>query len=166
MVGLIDIGDLTDTVELRGKQVELQGVSVAVITTLLASSDELRRIFAQKAVDGEIIANLISFAPLAVARFIAAGCGKVDDNATITFALQKLSAGESTMILEKLIPLTFPQGLQSFVQGLAALAPESVKRGWGADMNSQSPLPSAFGMDIQSESAGDTRPESSPATAN
>lgn len=166
MVGLVDIAPLSDTVTLRGTPVELRGVPLVVITDIVVHSEELRMVLAQRALSEDLVMSLVQQVPVAVAQFIAAGVGKPGDDATIDFALRNLVAGESAEIVQKLITLTFPQGLKSFMAGLSALAPESVQRGWDQGMSSPMPSPSAFGLDIESATSGNTPPESSSLSPN
>lgn len=164
MVGLTDLVSRAEPVTIRGQVIEVKGVSVALITDLLANSDELKRLFAQKDIAANMIQNLLTFAPIAVAQVIAAATGKAGDLQTINFALQELTAGESTLLLEAVVKLTFPQGLKSFVDGLTTLAPVDVKRGWAQVTNSPPPFPSAFGMDIEQETVGSTPHDNSELT--
>jgi hypothetical protein len=160
MVSLVDIGTLSDKVTLRGKEVEVTGVSVSVVVDLLANSDELRRLFAEKALDGDMVQALIAQAPLAVAQFIAAGTGKPRDEATIEFAYRQLTAGETYMIVKPMLSMTFPQGLNSFIEELTALARKAEERGWVAGMNLPAQSSAASVPDTTSKESGPIPPAS------
>jgi len=154
MVSLVDIGTLKDVVPLRGKDVEITGVSAKTIVQLLSNSDELRRVLAEKSLEVDMLRNLVEQAPLAVAQFIAAGTGKPDDAATIDFAYRELVAGETYDLLKGIAKLTFPRGVKSFIEELTALAQEG--RGWGAVTKSPVPSNAASGQDTTSTDAGPT----------
>lgn len=162
MVSLVDIGPLTKMVPIRGNEVQVRGVSALMIFDLLTKSNELRLIFAQRAIDADVVAALIQQAPEAVAEIIAAATGKQGDPATIAFALTELGAGETALFLNPIIELTFPQGIQSFVDGLADLARKAGGRGWGAGTKSPEQSSAASAPATTSTDAGDTRPDNSP----
>lgn len=161
MVSLVDIGPLSDGVEIRGQVVETRGVSAMTIFKLLTESDELRRVFAGRAIDGELLMNLVNQAPLAVAQIIAAGTGKPDDGATINFAFRELAAGESYDLLKSILGMTFPRGVQSFVEELTELARKAEGRGWVRGMKSPEPSNAASGQGTTSTDAGATPQDSS-----
>lgn len=156
MVSLVDIGPLRDSVTLRGNKIETRGVSAAVIFDLLVSSDELRRVFAGRTLDGDLILSLVNQAPLSVARIIAAGVGKQEDGPTIEFALRELAAGETYDLLKSIFAMTFPRGVRSFVDELSALARASEERGWVQGTRSPAPSSDASGQGTTSTDAGST----------
>lgn len=156
MVSLIDLGPLRDRVELRGQEIETRGASVSVIFDLLSNSDELRRIFAAQMLEGDLLYNLIQQAPLMVAKLIAAGTGKQDDPATIEFAFRELNAGEQYDLLKSILKLTFPRGVQSFVEELTALARTAEERGWARVTKLPEQSSAASGQDTQSNNVGNT----------
>lgn len=141
---------------LRGKKVETQGASAMTIFRLLTESDELRRVFAGRQLDGELLMNLIQQAPLAVAQLIAAGTGKPDDDATIEFAFRELAAGESYDLLKSILGMTFPRGVQSFVEELTELARMAEERGWVRVTKLPEQSNAASGQDTTSTNAGAT----------
>lgn len=156
MVSLVDIGDLKDTVKLRGNDVEVTGVSASTIVKLLANSDELRRVMAEKSLSGDMLMTLVNHMPLAVAEFIAAGTFKEGDAATIEFAYRELKAGETYDLLKKIAELTFPRGIQSFVEELTALARKAEGRGWAPGMKLPVQSSAASEPDTTSTDAGAT----------
>lgn len=161
MVSLVDIGPLRDEVDLRGKKVETRGVSASTIFMLLSNSDELRRIFAGREINGEMLVTLVEQAPLAVAEIIAAGTGKAGDAPTIDFAFRELAAGESYDLLKSILGMTFPRGVQSFVEELTALARKAEERGWARVTRSPVQSSAASGQDTTSTDAGATPRDSS-----
>jgi hypothetical protein len=156
MVSLVDIGPSLDTVELRGKTVEINGLTAEHIVGVLISFPEVRKILASKEAD---LGILIAQSPLAISRMIAAGTGKADDNPTIQFA-RNLGVGEQYEIMSKIFELTFPKGLQSFLDGVGAALKSVGAPGW--DLATKLPAPSSVASkeDAPSETAG-TAPQSS-----
>jgi len=161
MVSLVDIGPLRDKVTIRNQVVETQGASAAVIFELLADSDELRRIFAERSLEGDMVMSLIQKAPLAIAQLIAAGTGKMGDAPTIEYAFRELTAGEQYDLVKSILGMTFPRGLRSFVEELTALARRAEERGWVQGTRSPAPSSAAPVPDTASTSAGDTPQDSS-----
>lgn len=161
MVSLVDIGPLRGEVHLRGKNVETRGVSASTIFSLLANSDELRRIFAGRQIDGEMLMTLVEQAPLAVAEIIAAGTGREGDAPTVEFAFRELAAGESYDLLKSILGMTFPRGVQSFVEELTELARKAEERGWARVTRLPEQSNAASGQGTTSTDAGATPQDSS-----
>ena len=133
MVSLVELGSIREKAILRGEEIEVKGLSADFIFRLLTQSEELRMLLAQKKIDLENIMSLIDQAPVAVAQCIACATGKQDDPETIAFALTELTAGESALLVQPIMKLTFPQGVKSFADGLSALAREAQGApGWAA----------------------------------
>lgn len=161
MVSLVDIGPLRGKVVLRGKEVETRGASASTIFEILTDSDEVRRLFAGRPLDGDMLLNLIQQAPLTVAKLIASGTGKQGDDATIEFAFRELTAGEQYDLLKSILGMTFPRGIRSFVEELTALAQQAEERGWVRGMRLPGQSSAASGQATPSASAGSTPPDSS-----
>jgi hypothetical protein len=163
MVSLVDLGRLRKTVKLRGQDIEVQGLPAHFIVDMLATSNELRLVMAERAVSGDIIMALAAQFPHMLAQCIAMGVGKQGDAETIQFALFDLMPGEWIELMEPIVELTFPRGVKSFVDGLTRLvrhvAPDAA--GWAAATNSPAPSTRASAQDIPPTRHGDTPPDSS-----
>jgi hypothetical protein len=157
MVSLVDIGPAVDTVEVRGKVVEVNGLTASHIVGVLYSFPEVRKILAAQEADlGVIIAQ----APLAIGRLIAAGTGKPDDAETIAVA-NGLGVGEQYEILTKVFGLTFPKGLESFLDGVGGALKQLGVPGWEAAMRSPVLSSSASPTDAANGNAGTAPPSNS-----
>jgi hypothetical protein len=156
MVSLVDIGPSKGTVDVRGQDVEVNGLTAEHIVGVLISFPEVRKILAQKEAD---LGVLIAQFPLAVAMIIAAGTGKADDKKTIEVASQ-LGAGEQYEILTKIVELTFPKGVQSFLDGVGAALKAAGVPGWDQATKLPVPLSPASEQGEQNETAG-TAPQPS-----
>lgn len=159
MTSLLDIGPLTENVPIRGKTIEVSGLSALAMFELLRDIPELRRLMAQKAIDANQAASLITQLPAAVGGIIAAATGHLGDKDHIAAAM-KLSADEQLSFIEAISRLTFPRGIKSFLDGLFALAPQGAT-GWDQATRSREPSSSASAQDTTSESAGSTLQDSS-----
>lgn len=139
MVSLVDIGKIRKKVPLRGQEIEVRGLSAAFIVNALASSEELRKLFAERGLEGADVMTLASQVPGMVAEAIAFATNKPGDEETIRFIMDELSPEEIVDILGAIIELSFPRGLRSFVDGLVQAARRSglAVPGWDQAMNSQ-----------------------------
>src|SRR4051812_32375311 len=126
MVSLVDIGPSKGTVTLRGQEVEVNGLTASHIVGILLQFPEVRKILAEKEADLQL---LISQFPLATGMIMAAGTGKEADPATIEVAM-KLGVGEQYDLLAKIVELTFPKGVKSFLDGVNAAMDSVGVRGW------------------------------------
>lgn len=162
MVSLVDIGPSVGTVELRGHQVAVNGLTASHIVGVLIAFPEVRKILANKSADLTI---LIAQAPLAIGRMIAAGTGKPDDTPTIDFA-NAMTVGEQYDILSKVFELTFPKGMQSFLDGVGAALKSAGVPGWEAAMKLPEQSSVASKPDASSETVGTALPDNSPPGSN
>jgi hypothetical protein len=157
MVSLVDIGPSKGSVEVRGQEIDLNGLTAVHIVGIMTAFPEVRKLLAEKEVD---LGVLISQFPIAVAMIIAAGTGKDGDQDTIDVAMA-LSVGEQYEILSKLMGLTFPKGVKSFLDGVNAALRSAGVRGWDQAMKSPVQFSPASEPDAQKPTAGTQPPDSS-----
>lgn len=127
MVGLLDIGDLIETVEVRGKKVEVRGISARTFFHLLATIPELADALMGVNPKDISAATLIMKVPDAVSTIIA--CATVggpkwaamskDEQQKHIDAAGGLNIGEQADFIKKVWDITFPKGTQSFLDALA-----------------------------------------------
>lgn len=156
MVSLVDIGPSKGVVEVRGQSVDINGLTASHIVAILMQFPEVRKILAEKEAD---LGMLISQFPLAVGMIIAAGTGKAGDKATVDVAME-LGVGEQYVILEKIVELTFPKGVKSFLDGVNAAMASAGVRGWDQATKSPAQSSPASEQDEQNETAGTAPPSS------
>lgn len=162
MVSLADIGPLSKKVTIRNKDLEVRGVNVHDIFSLLEQFPDLKSVISNRAVSGDVALSIIQGIPAAVGAIIACACGEADNKAAIG-AAQSLSVGEQLEMLEAIAEMTFPKGVKSFVDGLAKLISQAGgDRGWAAAMNSREPAKSASATATAPSTSGDTLPDSLP----
>lgn len=120
-VGLLDIvgAEAPASVEVRGQQLGITGVSIGAIARALRSFPELGSFLSgegdQLAVD---LPGIVAKVPEAVGELIAAGLGHPEDRKYIE-AADKLNASEQIDVLECILQQTFPNGIGPFVARLA-----------------------------------------------
>jgi hypothetical protein len=155
MPSLSDIGELTDTVEVRGKTITIEGVSAEGIVYLLGKFPELRQVMTGTA-DENILQSLVGKLPKAVASIIAVATGKLGDAREEELAA-KLPVSVQLELLTKIWKLTFTRGVRDFLDALEALASEvDVESGKGPDTKSPGQSSGASEMDIPLTLPGDT----------
>jgi hypothetical protein len=131
MVSLVDIGPSKGTVEVRGHDLDINGLTAEHIVGVLISFPEVRKVLAQREVD---LGGLIAQFPNAVAMIIASATGHADEAAHIE-AASKLTVGEQYDILTKVMELTFPKGLKSFLDGVQGALQQAGVPGWDQATN-------------------------------
>ncbi len=128
MTKFLDISDegQSGTTPLRGKDVDINGLSARQIARLLTKHESLRVAVEKQAVN---LFQLVELAPEAVAACIAYGTGYEDverfggDQASFDSAVlraSKLSAGEQVDLVMAIADLTFGPRLNPFVKRLMA----------------------------------------------
>lgn len=160
MTSLLDIGPLTENVEVNGQKISVRGLSANAMFELLRDIPELRLLMAQKMLDNDNAASLISQIPVAVGGVIAAATGHLGEEDHINAALQ-LPAGVQLEFLEAIVRLTFPRGIKSFLDGLFALVPQGAS-GWDQAGKSQGPSSGVSAQDTAPKTAGTTHQDNSP----
>lgn len=118
MAGLLDIAPLTETVTVRGQDIEVGEISGTAIVRLLARFPELRKMMALKRMDPE---GLLAIGGPALDAIIAAACGHPGDK-EYEAAAARLGADVQVEILEVAIRLTMPKGPGPFAERLLKLA--------------------------------------------
>lgn len=157
MVSLVDLAEMKANVKIRGQDVEVSGVTADTLVRLMTEAPEIRRVLAGKALGEELAQNLLMQGPHIVAVIIAAGCGHGNDEKQIAGA-KKLTVGEQAMLLNKIIEVTFPQGLGVFLDGLADLLQNS------APQSAAGPIKEAV-TKLRAQSATSQSEDTAPATS-
>jgi len=160
MVSLVDIANVKlPTVPVRGQDVDVNGLTADHIAAIMFEMPEIRKIMSMKVADHEIVVALVARLPEAVALIIAAGTGHAGEKPHID-AARGLGIGEQYSLLEGILSATFPQGVKSFMDGVAALVNQSGARGWVPGMKSPEPSSGASPQAAQSETVGTVHPDS------
>jgi hypothetical protein len=155
VVSLLDIGELSKMVPIRGKELEVTGIPGEVFLELLAEFPEMRKLMAGAGHKLEPN-DLMKQVPAAVASVIAAATGTPGNDKAIAMA-RRLSLGEQVELLRAIWELTFPQGVTSFIEALEALKGQADASGLGAVMASPEPSSSSSQEDTPQPQSGDTR---------
>lgn len=125
MASLLDIGPLTASVTVRGKDIPVNGIGADTLVQLLNDYPELRKYMAG-GLGGDVNQDLMTkLGPNIVNVIILAGAGmKVSDEKALA-VVKGLTIGEQMVLLEPILMMTFPKGFPSFVEALSRIAGES-----------------------------------------
>lgn len=144
MVGLPDIATQYRKVEIRpGVEVEVTGINALDIANLANRFPEVKKFFDQQSRAEFTADSLAKLIPTMGSAVIAAGVGKSGDKKEEEKA-SKLPFGEQMALVTAIWTATFPKGLDSFMEGLAAfgLGGELRQRLAAAGMESATITPS------------------------
>ena len=122
MAGLVDIVPAIETVEVRGQQLEVTGLTVEGIGSLLMRFPELRKMFETRSLDVEA---LLKSSDKLIAAVIAAGTGSAANRAAEK-AANGLSLGEKAEVVAAIIRVTMPKGVGPFVRLMDAVGMDNV----------------------------------------
>jgi hypothetical protein len=117
MTSLLDIAPVSVTVNVRGTDLEVKGISAKDVVNLLKRFPEIRKLLVNRTVTPEA---LIEFVPDAISAIIAAGTGAGGDK-QVEERAATLAVAEQAKILGHVLKLTFPEGLGPFVEQMRAL---------------------------------------------
>jgi hypothetical protein len=114
MTGLLDIAPQRVTVDVLGRELEVEGVTVRGIAELLRRFPGLRELFA----GGQGVESIAAAMPDLVAAIIASGLGYTGD-AEYEAAAERLPAEAQAKLFGAILRLTMPAGIGPFVEELA-----------------------------------------------
>jgi hypothetical protein len=155
MTSLLDIGVMAITVEIRGKEIEVSGITAEGLVYLLQSSEELRKLFAGRGSEIQM-EDMLRQSPALIAKFMASGCGYAG-NAEAEARVRGLGASDQIALMEAVWRATFPKGLKDFLAALDRLTVTlGGGSGWVQAMTSLEPSISASAKAIRPETLGDT----------
>jgi hypothetical protein len=120
MASILDLGDLTEEVEIRGVKLTVQGVTAGHIFQLFASFPDMRRMLTEK--EGSPQAVLLDLAPELIAKLIVLALDESPENREAAEAkAKKLGASDQLAILSAVQRLSFKNGVGPFVDEVNAL---------------------------------------------
>jgi hypothetical protein len=153
MSSLLDLGPLTEEVEIRGVKLTINGLSAADLFKLFSQFPDLQQKLAQLGSPGAVMMNL---APDLFAKMIAMAVGAPGD-AEMEARAKKLGAADQINILAAVQRLSFPEGFGPFVEQMTKLAgmPPTPSSTISNSSENASLVPSSG--ELQTDSPGMTR---------
>jgi hypothetical protein len=118
MTSLLDIGPLTEEVEIRGVKLEVQGLTAGHIFQLFSKFPDMRKLIDTK--QGNVQEVILTLAPDLIARIISMALGEAG-NKEIEDKAKTMGAGDQMTILAAIQRLSFPDGIGPFVERVTAL---------------------------------------------
>jgi hypothetical protein len=117
MSSLLDLGPLTEEVEIRGVKLTVHGLTVTDLFKLFSEFPDMQKLLAQM---GTPNAVMLGLAPDMFAKVIAMATGSLGDKEVEERAKQ-LGAADQLMILSAVQRMSFPQGFGPFVDQMTRL---------------------------------------------
>lgn len=150
MSSLLDLGPLTEEVEVRGVKLTVRGLTAASLFKLFAEFPTMQEALA---IMGTTSSAMLELAPDLFAKVIAIATGSPDDAAIIAKA-KELGAADQMAILSVVQKLSFPQGFGPFVDQMTRLmVMDTPTQSSGQGNSSHAPSSAA----LQTDSPGLTR---------
>lgn len=167
MVSLRDIGPLRRTVNLRGTDVQVGGITARAVVMLIDRFPTVRQMLSTRGTKSISIDEILRLAPEVLAAIAVAGMGNCGNEEEEKIALDEndgLNIGEFAEIIMKMLEITFEKKRMDHLEGLVATLAAAVSAGTGRVQATRLPshLTSAFGVeDTHPKSPGTTPSESS-----
>lgn len=155
MVSILDIGRISKNVKIQGTDVPTYGITAQALVGILLNFPQLRKVIAEKSLDGDGLTEIVMQAPEAAAQIMAAGLDHPDDPQYIAWA-SKRSIGEQFELLSAIVSQTFPQGIKSFMDAVQHALDSAGARGWGPATKSPGLSSSASATATPPATPGDT----------
>jgi hypothetical protein len=158
MAGLLDLGPLTEELEVRGVKLTVRGLTAANLFKLFSEFPDMQKLLEQMGTPGAVMMNM---APDAFAKVIAISTGmpgskEAEDNA------RELGAADQLAILSVVMRLSFPQGFGPFVEQVTKLMGMDAKTLSGTSTKQGNSSHDASSAALQTDSPGLTRGVSPP----
>lgn len=168
MVGLLDIAEVPpETVNIRGTEVSVNGLSAQTIAQILTRFESLQKMLVGEVVFGPKI--ILEAGPDVIAGIIAAGTGQFNNPEVEAKALT-LNVGEQYELVTKIIDLTFGKSMGPFVEKVRGLLGSvnvpSDEPGKAPSTNSRAQSRASLRSATTPEMFGSTRHVSSQRTPN
>jgi hypothetical protein len=153
MTSLLDIGPLTEEVEVRGVKLEVQGLTAGHLFQLFAEFPDMRKLLDKK--QGSPQQVMLSLAPELIAKVIAMALGKPRDK-EVEAKVMTMGAGDQLNIVTAVVRLSFNDGIGPFVEQVTKLmnsaAPKFSATPSAISSNSMTDSPAPFSASLQTDS--------------
>jgi len=157
MTSLLDIGPLTEEVEIRGTKLTIQGLTAGHLFQLFSEFPDMRKLLDAKSGNPQEV--LLSLAPDLIAKIIAMATGSPHDKAAEAKA-KTMGASDQLTIISAVQQLSFPEGIGPFVDRVTRLMvaqTESFSTASPASSNSTTTSRAAFSASLQTDTPAGLR---------
>lgn len=118
MTSLLDIGPLTEEVEIRGTKLDIQGLTAGHLFQLFAEFPDMRKLL--ESGEGDPQTTLLNLAPDLIARIIAIATG-ASGNKEVEAKAKTMGATDQLAILSAVQRLSFKDGIGPFLDRINQL---------------------------------------------
>jgi len=150
MASLLDIGPLTEDVEIRGTKLTVQGLTAGHLFQLFAEFPEMRKLLQMG--EGSPQEVMLQLAPDLIAKIIAIATG-TPGNSEVEAKAKTMGASDQLAVIAAVQRLSFPDGLGPFVERVTQLMGSAVATLPGAVLpnsaNSTMKSPAPFNASLQ-----------------
>ena len=119
MASLLDIGPLTEEVEIRGTKITVQGLTAGHIFQLFSEFPDMRKMF-ETNTDASPQSVMLQLAPDLIARIIGIATGSPGD-AEVEAKAKTMGAADQLAILSAIQRLSFKDGIGPFIDQVSSL---------------------------------------------
>lgn len=119
MTSLLDIGPLTEEVEIRGTKITVQGLTAGHIFQLFSEYPDMRKLF-ETSTDASPQSVMLALAPELIARIISIATGSPGDPAVEAKA-KTMGAADQLAIVSAVQRLSFKDGIGPFIEQISSL---------------------------------------------
>jgi hypothetical protein len=118
MTSLLDIGPLTEEVEIRGTKLTVQGLTAGHLFQLFADFPDMRKLLQVGAGSPQDV--MLQLAPDLIAKIIAIATGSPNDK-EVEAKAKTMGASDQLAIIAAIQRLSFPDGIGPFVERITTL---------------------------------------------
>jgi hypothetical protein len=158
MTSLLDIGPLTEEVEIRGVTLVVQGLTAGHLFQLFAEYPDMRKLLDGKP-DSSPQEIMLALAPDLIAKIIAMATGQAN-NKEVEAKAKTMGASDQLTILTAVQKLSVPEGISPFVDRVTQLMQGSTPPTVSARTSSPSSVntatrsPVPFSASLQTDTPG------------
>lgn len=120
MASLLDIGPLTEEVDIRGTKITVQGLTAGHIFQLFSEFPDMRKMFESSTSEDSPQSVMLQLAPELIARIISIATGSPGDPAVEAKA-KTMGAADQLEIISAVQRLSFKDGVGPFIDQVSAL---------------------------------------------
>lgn len=154
MASLLDIGPLTEEIEVAGVSLTVQGLTAGHLFQLFSEFPDIRKLIA--AGSGDVQQIMLGLAPELIAKVIAMATGTPRNKEAEAKAMS-MGADDQLSILSAVMRLSFKEGIVPFVNKVTSLmVAAKTETEPAASLPSMTKSPAPFNAALQTDTLGKT----------
>lgn len=152
MTSILDIGPLTEEVEIRGVKLAVQGLTAGHLFELFTKFPDMRKVFNARNENPQAV--LMGLAPDLIVRVISLALGEAD-NAEVEAKIKTMGVADQFAIIAAVFRLSFPDGVVPFVNQVTKLLTSTTSElsgvGLKSSTNATTKSPAPFNAALQTD---------------